>query len=76
MFAEAVKVVPIHPGQDRYLPYRNAFNRAQRYAYIYDHHRSEESRATFEAHVGAQPVEQFSVGDFDVYIQRRAINNE
>jgi hypothetical protein len=68
MFQEAVTVVPIHPEQDRYAPYRQAFERAQTYAYIIDRHRSEESKKTIDQHVGQCPIERFSVGDFEVYI--------
>lgn len=73
MFQEAVKVVPIHPEQDRYSPYRDGFATAVKYAYIYDHRRSDESAETLRAHASADPLERFSVGNFDVYLQRRRV---
>jgi hypothetical protein len=73
MFQEAVTVVPIHPKQDRYPPYRQAFDRAPTYAYIFDRHRSEESQKTVAKHVGKGLLERFSVGDFEVYLVDRAL---
>ena len=73
MFQEGVTVVPIHSKQDRYAPYRQAFDRAPSYAYIFDRHRSEESQETVAKHVGQGLVEHFSVGDFDVYLVNRAL---
>jgi hypothetical protein len=40
---EAIEVVPIHASEDRYAPYRRAFEEARRVAYIFDPHRSRES---------------------------------
>jgi hypothetical protein len=71
MFQEKVTVVPIHEKQDRYAPYRQRFDRAAQYAYIYDHRRSEESMHTVESRVALGLKERFSVGDFDVYIVER-----
>ncbi len=67
MFKEQVVVVPLHESQDRYLPYRQSFGRANDYVYIYDHRRSEESQQTVNNRVTNGLVEQFSVGNFDVY---------
>ncbi len=71
MFKERVVVVPVHESQDRYTPYRQAFFRATRYAYIYDHHRSEESQRTVISRVAQGQEENFSVGGFDVYVLSR-----
>jgi hypothetical protein len=68
MFQERVTVVPIHEEQDRYAPYRRAFFQTSRYAYIFDHRRSEESRETVEKRVNSGREERFSVGGFDVYL--------
>jgi hypothetical protein len=43
---EAVEVVPIHASEDRYTPYRRAFEEARTVAYIFDPHRSRESLPT------------------------------
>jgi len=67
MFSEQVIAVPLHELQDRYAPYRQAFLRANNYAYIYDHRRSEESQQTVNSRVTEGLTEQFSVGNFDVY---------
>ncbi len=45
LYREAILVVPIHASEDRYPPYRDAFVRAARVAYIFDARRS---RETFE----------------------------
>lgn len=71
MFGEQVVVVPMHESQDRYAPYRREFSRAPRFAYIFDHRRSEESQQTVADHVAQGLEEQFSVGPFDVYVIRR-----
>lgn len=68
MFKEQVVVVPLHDSQDRYAPYRREFSRAPRYAYIFDHRRSEESHDTVTSHVAQGLEDQFSVGPFDVYL--------
>lgn len=74
MLREKVKVVPIHEHQDRYLPYRQAFEHASRYAYIYDHRRSDESLQSAQANAARGRTEHFSVGYFDVFIVERATN--
>ena len=71
MFKEAVIVVPMHESQDRYLPYREGFATAPRFAYIFDHKRSEESQRTVDEHVAEGLEEKFSVGTFDAYVVRR-----
>src|SRR5664280_1696679 len=71
MSKEGVVVVPIHESQDRYAPYRKAFLNASRYAYIYDHRRSEESQQTVENRVKQDQQGRFTVGGFDVYVMKR-----
>jgi len=75
LFKEAVVVIPMHESQDRYFPYRRRFVAAARFAYIYDHKRSEESQQTVDEHVADGLEEKFSVGDFDAYVVRRDSNS-
>jgi hypothetical protein len=75
MFKEAVKVIPIHPKQDRYAPYRDGFSNARVYAYIYDHRRSEESPMSIAGRIGREPAERFTVGGFDVYVVERSLQS-
>lgn len=70
MFKERVVVVPVHQSQDRYPPYRRGFLQARRFAYIYDHRRSEESPQTVALRVSQGQEDRFTVGGFDVYILR------
>jgi hypothetical protein len=71
LFQERVIVVPLHASQDRYAPYRQEFLRAERYAYIFDRRRSEESQRTLDEHVARGQEARFHVGPFDVYLVRR-----
>jgi hypothetical protein len=71
MFKEHVIVVPVHESQDRYATYRREFSKAPRYAYIFDHRRSEESQQTVQHRVAQGQEELFVVGPFDVYVLRR-----
>jgi hypothetical protein len=48
LWRERVVVVPTNPGEDRYRPYREALERAPRFAYIHDRGRSRESLAEAE----------------------------
>jgi len=73
MFQEAVTVVPIHSKQDRYAPYRLAFDQAPTYAYIFDRQRSEESQETVAKQLAQGLVEHFSVGGFEVYLLNRQL---
>jgi hypothetical protein len=45
LYKEAIEVVPIHPREDRYAPYRQAESRATLVAYIFDARRSREKFA-------------------------------
>jgi hypothetical protein len=42
LYREAIEVVPLHPEEDRYAPYRRAFDSAKRVAYVFDARRSRE----------------------------------
>jgi hypothetical protein len=50
---EALVVVPTNLGEDRYPPYRAAFDEAARVAYVFDPARSREAQGSFEARVAA-----------------------
>ena len=71
MFQEGVTVVPVHESQDRYAPYRRELFKASRYAYIFDHIRSEESQATVNSRVAEGQEDRFTIGPFDIYVLRR-----
>ena len=58
---ERVIAVPIHETQDRYRPYRDAFDRADRIAYFYDPLRSFEDERAMIASLEADP--HFTVGE-------------
>ncbi len=65
---ETVPVVPIHPKEDRYAPYRAAYRDADRSAYVFDPKRSREDEAAMEklAFEGVaawgKPIERLAVG--------------
>jgi hypothetical protein len=71
MFQERVIVVPTHASQDRYPPYREAFLRAPRYAYLYDRSRSGESREAVQARTREGLRERFEVGPFEAFVMER-----
>ncbi len=68
LYGETVVVVPIHAREDRYAPYRRAYDQATRTAYVFDPGRSREDLATMqkEAFEGTEPwgkpVERLHVG--------------
>jgi len=73
LWRERVLVVPTNRGEDRYPPYRRAFESAARYAYIYDPHRSRESFDEAEKRLrAADPTaEKTAVGKLTVvYVTR------
>lgn len=74
---EAVVVVPLHPEQDRYAPYRQRLDGASTSAYVFDELRSFEDRATTERELGATwelDAESHRFGPFVVrLLQRRPI---
>ncbi len=73
MFHEDTIVVPIGPRQDRYRPYRNAFEVEPRIVYVYDKRRSFEARdkKLTELLTHAHEVETFHVGGLSAVILQR-----
>lgn len=73
LFREDLVVVPTNAGEDRYPPYRRAFEAARAYAYVYDPGRSREDLATVERELGAssEHVERLTVGGLTVFIVTR-----
>jgi hypothetical protein len=75
---ERLVLVPVHAAEDRYAPYRAAFDAAPVVAYVFDPRRSRESPAWMEERVRAgetpfdRDVEAFPVGRFSVLVLRRA----
>jgi hypothetical protein len=76
LYKETIEVVPMHAAEDRYAPYRRAFERATPVAYIFDAHRSREQFAAMVdelATTGAYeaPEEILHVGDLAAVIVAR-----
>jgi hypothetical protein len=77
LYRENPVIVPTNEGEDRYRPYRQAFEATRVVAYVYDAYRSRENLAEFEARVksNATPFEpvydRFEQGTFTVLILRR-----
>lgn len=77
LYRENPIVVPKHEAEDRYRPYRDAFEAAPVVAYVFDPYRSHENLAEHEALIRAdktrfEPVyERFEVDRFLVMILRR-----
>jgi hypothetical protein len=76
LYKEAIEVVPIHAAEDRYAPYRQAFERATPVAYIFDATRSrekptaiQEELATTGAYEAAEEI--LHVGGLTAVIARR-----
>jgi hypothetical protein len=78
LYGEAVLVVPIHPREDRYAPYRRAYGQATRTAYVFDPKRSREDLAAMqkEAFEGSvpwgKPVERLEVGSLTAIVFEKA----
>ena len=74
LFAERLIVVPTNPSEDRYPPYRRAFEAAPRFAYLYDPGRSRENLDEVEQKLrAANPsVEKTNAGAHTVFIVTRA----
>lgn len=74
LWAERVIVVPSNPGEDRYRPYREAFEHANVFAYVHDKGRSRESveEAERRAREGAASVEVAHAGGHTVFLVTRA----
>jgi hypothetical protein len=77
---ERVIVVPVNAGEDRYAPYRAAFDAAPVVAYVYDPLRSREAPTWMDARVRAgetpfdaepERLERIEIGRFSVLILRR-----
>ena len=73
LWREALPVVPYHPEQDRYPPYRQQLEGANRIAYVYDVARSfedpQEAAATLERE--RRPIGRIVVGQFQVVLLER-----
>jgi hypothetical protein len=79
---ETLVVVPIHPREDRYAPYRAAYEAATRTAYIFDPKRSREDLAAMEkeAFLGpspwGKPVERLHAGALTAIVFERGTVSE
>jgi hypothetical protein len=74
LFREDVVVVPLHPEQDRYAPYRARVERAETVAYVHDALRSFEDRAATEHDLAERfdlDGEPKTFGPFTVRVLRR-----
>jgi hypothetical protein len=73
LFDEDIVVVPKNRADDRYAPYRKAFDEAGLYAYVYDPGRSREdpAEAVRELRASAKSVEETRVGGLSVYVVTR-----
>jgi hypothetical protein len=77
LYGEDVIVVPIHATEDRYAPYRDAFERASKVAYVFDEARSREKLAPMLEEIEATkvygtPTETLVVGDLTAVILDRS----
>jgi hypothetical protein len=76
LYKEAIEVVPIHAGEDRYAAYRDAFEHAPRVAYIVDALRSRENPASMLDEIEAgktygTPTETLAVGHLTAVVLER-----
>ncbi len=74
LFGERVVVVPTNANEDRYPPYRRAFDAAPVFAYVFDPGRSRESLAEAEASLvrANASVERTQAGGHTVFVVTRA----
>jgi hypothetical protein len=74
LFREAIVVVPTNAAEDRYPPYRRAFEAEPVFAYVHDPGRSREDVSTAERELTAtsESVERLTAGRLVVFIVRRA----
>ena len=74
LFGERIVVVPTNPSEDRYPPYRRAFEAAPAFAYVFDPGRSRESLADAEASLARSnaTVERTQAGGHTVFVVTRA----
>ena len=70
---EKLLVVPIHDKQDRYRPYREAYDRAERIAYVYDPLRSGDDERAMQDEYGANldAIDRIDTGTFRALIYAR-----
>lgn len=73
LFNEELIVVPNNAHEDRYAPYRRAFEAAPVFAYVYDRGRSREDLATTEHDLVTQNarVEKADIGALTVFVVTR-----
>jgi hypothetical protein len=73
LFRERIIVVPTNPAEDRYPPYRRAFEAAPLFAYVFDPGRSRENVAEAEKTLAAasRSVEKAQVGGLTVFLVTR-----
>lgn len=73
LWREALPVAPLHESQDRHRPYRDAFDRARRVAYVFDRGRSfeDESKTAAEFDAKLSRAERIDVGIFSAYVYER-----
>ncbi len=73
LFDERLIVVPTNPSEDRYPPYRRAFEAAPRFAYVFDPGRSREDLASAEAALvrANASVEKLRAGGHTVFLVTR-----
>jgi hypothetical protein len=76
LYRETIEVVPIHPEEDRYAPYRRAFDQSSNVAYVFDARRSREQLGPMledlETKYGA-PEETLVSGDLKAFVFERAV---
>ena len=74
LYGEQVVVVPTNPNEDRYPPYRGAFEAAPVFAYVFDPGRSREDLAQAEASLvrSNASVERTQAGRHTVFVVSRA----
>lgn len=73
LFREEIVVVPTNPAEDRYAPYRRAFEAEKVYAYVFDPGRSREDLAEKEKELLAanESVEKLAAGRLTVLVVTR-----
>ena len=73
LFREEIVVVPKNQGEDRYPPYRRAFEAEKVFAYVHDPGRSREDLANTERELVAanEQVERLTAGGLTVFIVTR-----
>ena len=74
LWREAIPIVPYHAAQDRYPPWRDAYAKSTRVAYVYDRDRSFEDPKIAEREIvqNATIVDRFTSERFDVVVIDRA----